>query len=84
VNPGYLTGATGRRTRHCGTCTPPLGPEGADHATEQLRSPPRDLASGGSPQSFYALTRLELMDLLAAAEGVLAATGAKAAPCLAS
>jgi ArsR family transcriptional regulator, cadmium/lead-responsive transcriptional repressor len=35
-------------------------------------------------QSFYALTRPELMDLLAAAEGVLAATGATAAPCQAS
>ena len=35
-------------------------------------------------QSFYALTRPELMDLLAAAEGVLAATGAAMAPCLAS
>jgi ArsR family transcriptional regulator, cadmium/lead-responsive transcriptional repressor len=34
-------------------------------------------------QSFYALTRPELMDLLAAADGVLAATGA-AAPCPAS
>jgi ArsR family transcriptional regulator len=32
-------------------------------------------------QSFYALTRPELMDLLAAADGVLAATGATAAPC---
>jgi len=32
-------------------------------------------------QSFYALTRPELMDLLRAAEGVLAATGAAAAPC---
>jgi ArsR family transcriptional regulator, cadmium/lead-responsive transcriptional repressor len=32
-------------------------------------------------QSFYALTRPELMDLLQAAEGVLAATGAAAAPC---
>jgi len=31
-------------------------------------------------QSFYALTRPELMDLLRAAEGVLAATGAAAAP----
>ena len=31
-------------------------------------------------QSFYALTRPELMDLLAAAEGLLAATGATAAP----
>ena len=31
-------------------------------------------------QSFYALTRPELMDLLAAADGVLAATGATAAP----
>jgi DNA-binding transcriptional ArsR family regulator len=35
-------------------------------------------------QSFYALTRPELMDLLRAAEGVLAATGAAAAPCPAS
>ena len=35
-------------------------------------------------QSFYALTRPELMDLLAAADGVLAATGATAAPCQAS
>ena len=35
-------------------------------------------------QSFYALTRPELMDLLAAAEGALAATGATAAPCRAS
>ncbi len=35
-------------------------------------------------QSFYALTRPELMDLLAAAKGVLAATGATAAPCQAS
>ena len=34
-------------------------------------------------QSFYTLTRPELMDLLQAAEGVLAATGA-AAPCPAS
>jgi ArsR family transcriptional regulator, cadmium/lead-responsive transcriptional repressor len=32
-------------------------------------------------QSFYALTRPELMDLLRVAEGVLAATGAAAAPC---
>ncbi|HEX8631311.1 MAG TPA: metalloregulator ArsR/SmtB family transcription factor [Catenuloplanes sp.] len=32
-------------------------------------------------QSFYALTRPELMDLLAAAEGVLAATGAAVALC---
>jgi DNA-binding transcriptional ArsR family regulator len=32
-------------------------------------------------QSFYALTRPELMDLLRAAEGVLAATGATAALC---
>jgi ArsR family transcriptional regulator, cadmium/lead-responsive transcriptional repressor len=32
-------------------------------------------------QSFYALTRPELMDLLQAAEGVLAAAGAAAAPC---
>jgi ArsR family transcriptional regulator len=32
-------------------------------------------------QSFYALTRPELMDLLAAAEGVLAATGAATALC---
>jgi hypothetical protein len=29
VNPGCLTGATGRRTRPPGTCTPPLDPEGA-------------------------------------------------------
>ena len=35
-------------------------------------------------QSFYALTRPELMDLLQAADGVLAATGATAAPCPAS
>ena len=35
-------------------------------------------------QSFYALTRPELMDLLRAADGVLAATGATAAPCPAS
>ena len=35
-------------------------------------------------QSFYALTRPELMDLLRAAEGVLAATGAAAALCPAS
>jgi ArsR family transcriptional regulator, cadmium/lead-responsive transcriptional repressor len=35
-------------------------------------------------QSFYALTRPELMDLLAAAEGVLAAAGAAMAPCPAS
>jgi ArsR family transcriptional regulator len=35
-------------------------------------------------QSFYALSRPELMDLLRAAEGVLAATGAAAAPCQAS
>jgi ArsR family transcriptional regulator len=35
-------------------------------------------------QSFYALTRPELMDLLRVADGVLAATGAAAAPCLAS
>lgn len=33
-------------------------------------------------QSFYALTRPELMDLLQAAEGVLAATGAAVALCL--
>jgi len=32
-------------------------------------------------QSFYALTRPELMDLLQAAEGVLVATGAAAVPC---
>ncbi|WP_327687575.1 ArsR/SmtB family transcription factor [Streptomyces tubercidicus] len=32
-------------------------------------------------QSFYSLTRPELMDLLAAAEGVLAATGAAVALC---
>jgi ArsR family transcriptional regulator len=32
-------------------------------------------------QSFYALTRPELMDLLQAAEGVLAATGSAAALC---
>ncbi|MFD0745487.1 ArsR/SmtB family transcription factor [Phytohabitans flavus] len=32
-------------------------------------------------QSFYALTRPELMDLLAAAEGVLAATGSAVALC---
>ena len=32
-------------------------------------------------QSFYALTRPELMDLPRAAEGVLAATGVAAAPC---
>ncbi len=32
-------------------------------------------------QSFYALTRPELMDLLAAAEGVLAATGEAVALC---
>jgi len=32
-------------------------------------------------QSFYALTRPELIDLLAAAEGLLAATGAAVAPC---
>src|SRR5918998_2378740 len=32
-------------------------------------------------QSFYALTRPELMDLLTAAEGVLAATGAAVALC---
>ncbi|BAL88532.1 putative ArsR-family transcriptional regulator [Actinoplanes missouriensis 431] len=32
-------------------------------------------------QSFYALTRPELMDLLAAAEGVLAATGTAVALC---
>jgi DNA-binding transcriptional ArsR family regulator len=32
-------------------------------------------------QSFYALTRPELLDLLAAAEGVLAATGAAVALC---
>ena len=32
-------------------------------------------------QSFYALTRPELMDLLRAAEGVLAATGVAAALC---
>jgi len=35
-------------------------------------------------QSFYALTRPELMDLLRAAEDVLAATGATAAPSPAS
>ncbi len=35
-------------------------------------------------QSFYALTRPELMDLLAAAEGVLTATGAAVALCPAS
>ena len=35
-------------------------------------------------QSFYALTRPELMDLLRAAEGVLAATGMAAALCPAS
>src|SRR5438445_13760461 len=35
-------------------------------------------------QSFYALTCPELMDLMQAAEGVLAATGATAAPCPAS
>jgi ArsR family transcriptional regulator, cadmium/lead-responsive transcriptional repressor len=35
-------------------------------------------------QSFYALTRPELMDLLAAADGVLAATGVTVAPCPAS
>ena len=35
-------------------------------------------------QSFYALTCPELMDLLRAAEGVLAATGATVAPCPAS
>jgi ArsR family transcriptional regulator, cadmium/lead-responsive transcriptional repressor len=35
-------------------------------------------------QSFYALTRPELMDLLAAAEDVLAATGVTVAPCPAS
>jgi DNA-binding transcriptional ArsR family regulator len=35
-------------------------------------------------QSFYALTRPELMDLLAVAEGVLAATGAAVALCPAS
>ena len=35
-------------------------------------------------QSFYALTRPELMDLLAAAGSVLAATGAAAARCPAS
>ena len=35
-------------------------------------------------QSFYALTRPELMDLLAAAKGVLAATGAAAVACPAS
>ncbi len=35
-------------------------------------------------QSFYALTRPELMDLLRAADDVLAATGATAAPCPAS
>src|SRR4051812_48943820 len=35
-------------------------------------------------QSFYALTRPELIDLLRAAEGVLAATGAAVAPCPAS
>jgi ArsR family transcriptional regulator, cadmium/lead-responsive transcriptional repressor len=32
-------------------------------------------------QSFYTLTRPELMDLLAAAEGVLAATGATSGSC---
>jgi DNA-binding transcriptional ArsR family regulator len=32
-------------------------------------------------QSFYFLTRMELMDLLAAAEGVLAATGESVALC---
>ena len=32
-------------------------------------------------QSFYALSRPELMDLLAAAEGVLAATGSAVALC---
>ncbi|MBO3736565.1 winged helix-turn-helix transcriptional regulator [Actinoplanes sp. NEAU-H7] len=32
-------------------------------------------------QSFYALTRTELLDLLAAAEGVLAATGAAVVLC---
>jgi ArsR family transcriptional regulator len=32
-------------------------------------------------QSVYALTRPELMDLLAAAEGVLAASGSAVAPC---
>ena len=35
-------------------------------------------------QSFYTLTRPELMDLLRAAKGVLAATGSAAAPCPAS
>jgi ArsR family transcriptional regulator len=35
-------------------------------------------------QSFYALTRPELMELLRAAEGVLAATGVAAALCPAS
>jgi DNA-binding transcriptional ArsR family regulator len=35
-------------------------------------------------QSFYVLTCPELMDLLRAAEGVLAATGATVAPCPAS
>ena len=35
-------------------------------------------------QSFYALTRPELMDLMRAAEGVLAATSAAVAPCPAS
>src|SRR2546429_4667907 len=35
-------------------------------------------------QSFYALTCPELIDLLRAADGVLAATGATAAPCPAS
>src|SRR6476660_5354039 len=35
-------------------------------------------------QSFYALTRPELMDLLAVAEGVLAAAGAAVALCPAS
>ena len=35
-------------------------------------------------QSFYALTRPELLDLLAAAEGVLAATGVTVALCPAS
>ena len=35
-------------------------------------------------QSFYALTCPELMDLMQAAEGVLTATGATAAPCQAS
>jgi len=38
VNPGYLTGATGRRTRHGGACTPPPTPK--EHVANTRWWPP--------------------------------------------